>query len=374
MNLFAEYRLANKLIKDHHPVVFYAESTYYYQYFEQLLQDILNKTNLPVLYITSDGADPLLTTSQQRLQVAYVKRFLFFLFPKLKAGVVIMTMPDLDNFLLKRSTGVHRYVYLFHAAVSMHQQYREKAFFHYDAIFATHAAHNREIKALEEKYGWKPKDIINYGYPLLDAIAQKYTTRNQEKEVKKPPVILIAPTWFDACIFETCIEELVTKLSVLPYQVVIRAHPEYKKRRPKRYQALEKMIAGMPNMAFDQNAQVMDSLIHADLLITDRSGIAMEYALGTLRPVLFIDTPPKILNNNWQNLGIAPLENSLRSQMGVSLLPDNIGDIAETIQQLASAADSYKQSLEQIRSGLFYNADQSYRNGLDYIVAKAAGT
>ena len=75
MGFFSEYRQFNKLVQVHHPVVFYAESQHYYQYFRQLITDLLQQTSLPVLYITSDVNDPLLSTSSERLQVVYVKRF-----------------------------------------------------------------------------------------------------------------------------------------------------------------------------------------------------------------------------------------------------------------------------------------------------------
>jgi YidC/Oxa1 family membrane protein insertase len=370
MNFFAEYRLANQLLKEHHPIVFYAESKYYYQYFERLLQDVLQAAGLPVLYITSDEKDPLLTAAPRGLRVVYVKRFLLYLFPKLKAGVVIMTMPDLHTLGFRRSEQVNSYVYVFHAAVSIHQQYREKAFVYYDAVLATHRQHVQELQALQEKHRLPSKDIIPYGYPLLDAIAQKYAAV-QKGTAAGLPTILVAPSWFDECIFETCMEELVQYLAPLPYRVVIRSHPEYIKRRPKRYKALQQMVAGKTNMRFDTHANVLDSLIDADLLITDRSGIAIEYALGTLRPVLFIDTPPKIMNIHWKSLGIDPVENTLRSRIGVSLLPEEVVSIERTVKMLTAGAAAYKQPLQQIRTALFYNSEQSYRQGLDYVLAKA---
>lgn len=136
MNFFAEYHSVQKILKTQHQVVVYSESRHYHQYFESLLLDIAENSSLRILYITSDKNDPLLTVSLQKMQVVYIKQFLGFLFAKIKAGTMIMTMPDLNNFLYKRSPQVQKYIYLFHAAVSTHLQYKEKAFFIMIPFFA----------------------------------------------------------------------------------------------------------------------------------------------------------------------------------------------------------------------------------------------
>ena len=49
---------------------------------------------------------------------------------------------------------------------------------------------------------------------------------------------------------------------------------------------------------FSSNSTVFE----ADLMITDWSGIAYEYAYTTCKPVLFIDTPMKIMNPELSHL------------------------------------------------------------------------
>src|SRR5690349_2074797 len=121
MGFFSEYKLVNQLIREKHAVVFYAESRHYFTYFEELINELL-RCNVRIIYITSDKTDPLLTRQNDLLQVFHIKWMLGFLFKKINAKCMIMTMPDLDNFLFKRSPGVDQYIYMFHAAVSTHQQ------------------------------------------------------------------------------------------------------------------------------------------------------------------------------------------------------------------------------------------------------------
>jgi YidC/Oxa1 family membrane protein insertase len=366
MNFFTELNSVQNILNSKYQVVVYAESRHYYQYFESLLDDLLKNSSVKILYITSDKNDPVLKT-KQKFQVVYVKQFLGFLFPRIKAEVMIMTMPDLNNFLFKRSTNIGKYVYVFHAAVSTHLQYREKAFFYYDTIFCTGPHQLNEIREAETIHDLPPKELIPYGYPLLDSIKNKFKIHSDATKDSQGR-ILVAPSWFDSCIFETCIEELVTELAKLDLIIYVRAHPEYIKRSAKKYKALMEMTSQLSNVYFDENPDVIDSIVETDLLITDRSGIALEYAFGTYRPVLFIDTPLKISNPNWQKLSAQPVENELRDRIGLSVLPNEIPGIGGKISQLINTKEKFRNDLQQLEQKIFFNSHASYQQGLDYIL------
>ena len=359
-----EYRRARAITATYYPVIIFSESRYYFQYFEKIFNDILEKTNVPVLYITNDSSDPLLQVNKERLQVVYMNLFLLYIFPRLQAGVVLSTMPGLGTHLYKRSSGVNAYVYLFHAAVSVHQQYLKDAFFKFDAVFALHHQQVAELRKMEVIYNLPEKDIVAYGYPLLDSF-------------RKPPhstaekTILIAPSWYDQCIFETCIYDLLKCITPLPYRIVVRPHPEYVKRSPAAYRQLKKEIKKYDNVFLEEDPDVFASLFHADILITDRSGIALEYAFGLLKPVLFIDTPPKIMNTHWKDLEMEPFENKMRSRIGISVLPEQLSTIASVIMDLHLHRTLYREALMKIKDEYFFNADSAYAEGLKYILSKA---
>jgi YidC/Oxa1 family membrane protein insertase len=342
-----------------HGVVFYAESRHYYQYFEKLINDLL-KENVKVFYITSDAADPLLKNAPQGMQVMHVKWMLGLLFKKIKADVVVMTMPDLGNYLYKRSAAVKKNIYMFHAAVSTHQQYRKEAFFNYDAVFCTGEYQLKELRKAEELYSKNQKELIAYGYPLLDTIKEQAHPDARQ-------VVLVAPSWFDGCIFDTCIDELLLQLSKLPYEVVLRCHPEYRKRKSKTFTRIIEMTEKYPNMMIDEEPDVIKTLSVADILITDRSGIAFEFAFGTAKPVLFIETPLKQTNPFCNELGIEPIENKLRSELGISVSPDNLEQLPQRLDELTKFADGFDSRMESLKKNLFYNTEESYKQGVEYI-------
>ena len=51
-------------------------------------------------------------------------------------------------------------------------------------------------------------------------------------------------------------------------------------------------------------------------MITDWSGIGMEYGLGLLKPVLYIDVPKKNLNPEYKKIDITPIEVTIRNEIG----------------------------------------------------------
>jgi CDP-Glycerol:Poly(glycerophosphate) glycerophosphotransferase len=367
MGFLSEYKQVTKVVQQKHSVVFYAESRHYFQYFEKLITDLLAYSDMDICYITSDARDPLLTIAPARIKPIYAKWMLGFLFTRIKADVMIMTMPDLDNFLFKRSKHVDTYIYMFHAAVSTHQQYRKRAFFNYDAIFCTGDYQEKEIRIAEKLYGKKEKMIIHYGYPLFDAIKKKAGERRMGQAV---PTILIAPSWFEGCIFDTCLEELLQQLAAIPCKTILRSHPEYEKRKKQEFRKIQQLVARHPGMSMDDLPDVMERLTSTDILVTDRSGIAFEFAIGVGKPVLFIDTVLKKVNPDWRELDLEPIENSLRTQLGIAVLPSQLDQLAQKIKELEEGATAFRQKMNELEKDLFYNSPGSYTAGLEYVLSK----
>ena len=365
MSFFSEYKEVTALLKTKPTLVFYSENRFYHQYFEPLFSRLLAENLGGICYISSDKNDPLLSEPPPGVKVIYVKWMLGFLFSRIRARIMIMTMPDLGNYLFKRSKGVDCYIYMFHAAVSSHLQYREKAFFHYDAVFTAGTYHDREIRATEKKYDLPAKTLVPYGYPLFRSISEKSGDHQ-----RKNPVILIAPSWYPGCILDNCIMELLLQLSKLPYQVVLRLHPEYRKRKKQEYGKLLKVLEQYPNMRFDEESSVTESLIRSQLLITDRSGIALEFAFGKKARVLFIDTEPKILNPNWKDLELVPLEDQLREIIGMVISPSELENIPAKINQLIAENNASIPGLDELGRATFYNYLNDGSEGMEFIRKK----
>jgi hypothetical protein len=69
-------------------------------------------------------------------------------------------------------------------------------------------------------------------------------------------------------------------------------------------------------------------------MISDWSGISLEYAFTFERTVIFIDVPKKILNPNWSDIKIEPIEISIRDEIGHIVTPNNLEEILDLIRIL----------------------------------------
>lgn len=343
MNLLTEFSHSGKVLGRHWPVVFFVEKSSDFQYLLHLFH-LLNDGSRDICYISSDKNDPLFSQKQERVHAFYSSNLLGHVLNHLKADHVIMTMPDLQNFLFKRSAGVKNYTYGFHAIVSTHQQYRPGAFDHYDTILCVGPHHIGEIRKREEMQQLTAKNLLPYGYPLID--------QGVENEVPEKERILVAPSWYEEGILETCIEPLIAALAKTGKETWMRFHPEFVKRKKKRYEQIVKMLQEA-GIKIDTEPDVRKSLEQTTLLITDRSGIAFEFALATNRPVIFIDTPPKQFNPEALSLELVPVEDSYRNKLGVCIDPKDLDQLPLIMENVSATISS------DIKSELLFKVEEN---------------
>ena len=203
----------NELDLDERSIVFYSEDISSFVHFEQIIYELTEKMGRQICYVTSAKDDPMLTNPNKKIKTFYIglgaTRTKFFM--EVKADILVMTMPNLETYFIKRSKvyPVH-YVYIFHSIVSTHTIYRKGAFDHYDSIFCTGPHHIEEITATESVYSLKHKNLVEHGYGLLDKLQKNKPLKNQKSytndEKKK---IIIAPSWGKKGLLETKGVELV---------------------------------------------------------------------------------------------------------------------------------------------------------------------
>lgn len=354
-------------------IAFYSERDIYWRYLEGFAEAIASRGQ-PVSYITSDRSDPIFERVDPRLHPFFVKNTLPSVLERLDSRVLLMTMPDIGQFHIKRAPVPVHHVYAFHALVSTHLQYRKGAFDRYDAVLCAGPHHVEEIRKAEKIYGLKPKTLVECGYPFLEKLYREHQTYGARQEPEGRKKILIAPTWGKICILNTCIRELLDALAgVEEYEVVVRPHPEFIKREPSKAASLEAKIKNMPRVSFDADMLGTGSLHEADLLITDQSGIAFEYALGTERPVLFIDTPLKINNPDYADLGIEPIEVRLRSKLGVRLPLGGIAEVMRSVRECEARQEEFKKEIRAVRSTYVFNWLRSAEKGAEYACGRITG-
>src|SRR5690606_13279690 len=91
-------------------------------------------------------------------------------FATLDVDVLLLTMPDLQTFHIKRSPHPVHYCYVHHSIVSTHMVYRPEAFDHFDSILCVGPHHIEEIRTREALFSLNAKTLVESGYGRLDKI------------------------------------------------------------------------------------------------------------------------------------------------------------------------------------------------------------
>jgi len=365
----AFYRFFLKTSKTEKTIIFYAEHEGYYPNFEGLINKLIDEHKQTLCYVTSSPYDPILKTLEPKIKTFYLNRFLPFFMMFVNCKVFVMTMPDLHQFHLKRSINPVHYIYVFHCLFSTHMIYRYGAFDHYDSILCVGAHQVKEIRKHEELNQLPPKRIVEAGYYRLERIYKAYLEHIPKKSPSTTEgIVLIAPSWGDANILESCGEHLINILLKAQYEVIVRPHPETVRRSPALISMLSSKFGNHPHFTLERTVISDDSLLQADILISDCSGITFEYAFGTEQPVLFIDVPLKIKNQRFQELGIEPLEIALREEIGVIVSPKNLEEIPQIASDLMARKTFYKKRLVELRKKNVYAFGKSAEIGAQYII------
>ena len=352
----------NQLDLDERSIVFYSESSVIlYPYVEEIINE-LEKRDQKICYVTSSKNDPVLKNKE--IKTFYIgdgsARTKFFL--ELKARVLIMTMPDLDTYYIKRSkTFPVNYIYLFHSMNSTHMEFQKGAFDRFDTIFCVGQYQIQEIRATEQLYNLKQKKLVGCGYGLLDKLLKSRPSLSQENFLSKnnKKKILIAPSWGKQNLLETVGIDLVKILLDAGYHVTVRPHPMTIKKSPKLIKQIKEKFEKNPDFLLDTNTSSFEQLFSSYALITDWSGIGHEYAFVCERPVIYVDVPKKARNKKYDKIGFVPLEISIRSKIGEIISIQNLGSIPERIEFLYGHITDFQSKIKKIRDDTIFNIGKS---------------
>ena len=103
-------------------------------------------------------------------------------------------------------------------------------------------------------------------------------------------------------------------------------------------------------------------------MITDWSGIAIEFAWGMMKPVIWIDTPKKVGNPEYEKIGILAIEDRIRNQIGTVLKPSYITNIDHEVEKALQNKEKNKEILMKLRNDNIFNWNRSSEVGADYII------
>ncbi len=285
--------------------------------------------------MTSVENDPILNKNDKKIKTFYigngVTRTKFFL--TLKAKILIMDMPDLQTFHIKRSK-VHpvHYVYIFHSMFSTHSYLRKNALDNYDTIFCVGKHHKNEVLETEKIYNLKSKKLVDYGFSRLDTLLQE--KEEFEGKLEKDDLVIITPTYGENNLLKICGIEIIDILLKNNLKVLLRPHFRIFQETPNLIDEINKKFLNHKNFRLVEGVISKEDFHSSKCLISDWSGISMEYAFVFERPVIYIDVPQKIMNDEMEKIPLIPLEVSIREKIGYVINPKNLNDIPKILTEV----------------------------------------
>ena len=356
------YRRFRKLPPRDRSIVFYSETHQDWHHLQPLIEFLTERLSRTVCHVTSEPSVPLPAAPSNGLHTFRIRpgAVCTWFFQNIAADVMVLTMMDLHNFHLKRSVHPVRYVYVFHSMGSTHMVDRANSYDHYDSLFCVGPHHVAEISRREALYGLPSKHLFAHGYPRLERLVESAAAA---REQSGSTTALLAPTWGEHSILHVCGEPLIAALLNADIRVILRPHYQTARLTPKVIDALvARFLADARFRHVDRMAE-SDSLLESDVLISDWSAMAIEYALGLGKPVLFVDVPPRVQNPNYTELGIEPMEMRIRRELGTVLPLDQIGDAPRHVAELLHGAAERRERSAALRQEWVFNFGRSVEVG-----------
>lgn len=240
-------------------------------------------------------------------------------------------------------------VHMPHSMVSLHTIFSLNTFQNFDHILCCGPHHLREANAIYKRLG-RPVGLHAVGYEYIDRLARLPRIHKLDKQ---RPKVLVAPTWGKSSLLAVHGRRVVDCL-IREADVILRPHPFNLERIQPVINSLLESYAEDSRFELDNRLESIESISRADILISDASGIAFEFALGCLKPVIFVKGPRKHGYLPWQEIlnedGI-----EVRCRREVGIVADSIDDLVPAVKAALANLQLWSERLDEARGRLLFN-------------------
>jgi len=109
------------------------------------------------------------------------------------------------------------------------------------------------------------------------------------------------------------------------------------------------------------------SLVESDIMVSDFSGAALEYAFGFLKPVVYVDIPPRTRNSEYTKFSLPVLELVLRQETGFILSPEHLEEAPRIINEILHKESDFPTRCKSAREKWVFNPGKSGKIGAEHI-------
>jgi len=342
--------------------LFFSEDRKYQKYAYLLIETLVKKYPQEVYYVSLDVDDKIKNPDVMNVFIGKgLIMNIFFLI--IKAQNFFLTLTDLDNHVVKKTKNVDKYIYYFHGAVSTTKVYTATAFDNYDIILCNGDYHLNEIRKRESIKKIKKKKLIKTGYFYFDYLNNKINTKIKANE------ILIAPSWnySQKDFINENLEEIIQSVLNKGYIVKFRPHPESFKRSMITINNFKNKFSN-EKFILDETSENISSMENAKCLITDSSGIAIEYVLLFKKPALYFENNDKIHNIEFNDYNdLITMDQKVKHSFGYTFKKEDIKDLDILINKSISEFKNKEVKIKDFIDNNFYNYGTTVKNFNDLI-------
>lgn len=355
-----------------HNIVIFNEGKMYWNTFRPIVEALL-KRNVIFSYYTMDINDPCLEMDEPNMNNCYIGNGTraFAKLSKLKADIVLSTTPNIGTkgYPILRSKSIKKLVHVFHAFDDL-ATYHRGSLDNYDSVMLVGEFEKKIIRKLEHLRGLPAKELFEAGLPYLDVLAEKKEaapkTYNAPSDIK---TILIAPSWGVKGCLSQYGSEFISLLAQAKFHVIIRPHPQSLKIELELLKQLKNDLSSFKNVEWDFEIDGSQSMQRADILISDTSGIRMDFLLLYQKPIITLEMPFENLTDfEIVDLGESWNEQAL-SQLGYTLGKDRIKELPQIVYETIAKKNS--EDIATFRQKNIYNYKCSGEVIANYLIESA---
>lgn len=269
---------------DFNSIVLFSEGAQYWNVFRPLL-DGLVKAGEPCAFYTADENDPGLDYDSALVTTKYIGagNKAYMKLNILESDICISTTPGLDVLLFKRSKHVKHYAHIMHS-LNNTSTYRLFGLDYYDSVLINGPHQIGIIRELERLRKTKVKDIRIIGSTYLDCLDEKLktieTTHNDDF------TLLISPSWGPNGLLMKYGIDLLKPLADSGMKIIIRPHPQSSISEKELLVSLREQLHGYMNIEWDFSKDNLQTMIRADVMISDFSSIMFDFVFLFSKPVV----------------------------------------------------------------------------------------
>lgn len=357
-------RLARHLsLPSKHDVMFYASHSVDEMWIRSTIL-LANRSGLNVIFCCGGNIPHDIETLYKTNGIKTRDKCYGILLKKILSKIVVTASSG-----IKKSAFSHCVLYLVHmphSISSLHMIYPKEAFDEYDILFSVGPHHDREMISIASRRALTGfKKSIPTGYGKLDLLQDAAVNKKMSSPFLSGKTVLIAPSWGQGNILDTMDEKLILALLDRDLNVTLRPHPMFFINNASAMEHIRSRFSKNARFSIESSMELGEALFYADILITDYSGIAQEFSALRKKPVIFVDVPRKILNSEWEEHDITPLEIESYGHLG-PLVEANSDAITEKTILILDSVEDWQQSISAFRSSYLHH-DRCAPNALSAI-------